>query len=89
MTRDRSAVCTELPEHTSRDRVRHSLRECLGVLRRDLGLAMFGEEIIEGLRHNARQRVPFLDGENLQLVAHLFRKMHGDGARDGLLLRPW
>ena len=68
---------------------RNLVRECSAVLWRDFRLAMLGEEIVEGFRYDAMQCVSVLDGENLQLVAHLFGKMHSDGARAGFLLWPW
>ena len=48
---------------------------------------MFGEEIVEGFRDDAVQRASVLDGQNLQLVAHLFGKVHGDRACHGFFLR--
>jgi hypothetical protein len=41
---------------------------------------VFGKEIVQRFRHYDMQSVPFVDGENLELVAHLLRKMHGDRA---------
>ena len=46
--------------------------------RRDFRFAVFGEEIVEGLRDQVLHRLVLLDAENLELIAHLLREVRGD-----------
>ena len=60
------------------------MRDLFGVLclrGRNLGLAVFGEQIVESLGHKIVQRRVCLHRQNLELVAHLLREVDGDGTR--------